>query len=252
MADPDGREFAFRVAVLAETPESLEALRDFALGQRGPDRLRQEAAQNLRKAGILPAGPVRMWVKGQWQDVLVFGFEIHEEPNRVHRPHVEDLAREALTALRNDDAQEAERLLKQALEIEPDALDLLNNLATAYRLQGRHDDCKHLVHQIHQRDPDYFFGRINMALEHLEKGDLKEAREMLTPLLSRQRLHITEFTSLAQVQIELCRAEGHKDAARLWLQIWEDVDPDNPDLEHCQRRLGFAGLREALFKLAGR
>lgn len=250
--DPDGREFAFQVAVLAETPELLEALRDFALGQRGPDRLRQKAAQNLRKAGILPAEPVRMWIKGQWQEVLVFGFEIYEEPNRVHRPQVEDLAREAMTALRNGDAQEAERLLKQALEIEPDALDLLNNLATAYRFQGRHDDWKHLVHQIHQRDPDYFFGRLNMALERLEEGDLEEAREMLTSLLSRQRLHVTEFTSLAQIQIELCRAEGHKDAARSWLQMWEDADPDNPDLRSCRRRLGLPGLGEAISKLAGR
>lgn len=250
--DPDGREFAFRVAVLAETPESLEALRDFALGQRGPDRLREEAAENLRRAGILPAGPVRMWIKGQWQEVLVFGFEVYEEPNRVHRPHVEDLAREAMTALRNGDAQETERLIKQALEIEPDAPDLLNNLATAYRLQGRHDDWKHLVHQIHQRDPDYFFGRLNMALERLDENDLEEARKMLIPLLSRQRLHLTEFTSLAQIEIELCRAEGHKDAARSWLQMWEDVDPDNPNLQHCQRRLGSPGLREAISKLAGR
>jgi len=57
---------------------------------------------------------------------------------------------------------------------------------------------------------------------------------------------------LAKIQIELCRAEGHKDAARSWLQMWEDVDPDNPDLRSCQRRLGSPGLREALFKLAGR
>src|SRR5208282_1740376 len=35
--DPVGRGFALRLALLAETPEMLAALRDFALEQRGPD-----------------------------------------------------------------------------------------------------------------------------------------------------------------------------------------------------------------------
>jgi len=249
--DPEGRQFALRIALLAETPQAFEALRDFALGQHGPDQLRQEAAQALRQAGALPAGPVRMSIKGQWQDLLLLGFEIHREPNRVHRPHVEDMAREAMAALENDDGQEAERLLKQALEMEPDALDLLNNLAAAYRLQGRYDDWKPLIHEIHRRDPDYFFGRINMAFYHLDAGNLEEAREMLTPLLSRPRFHLSEFVAVCQTQIALCRAEGHLDAARSWLKMWEDVDPDHPGLQDFRRRLGLSGLPGALARLVG-
>ena len=136
--------------------------------------------------------------------------------------------------------------------MEPDALDLLNNLAAAYRLQGRSDDWEPLIHQIHRRDPDYLFGRINMASYYLDEGNLEEAREMLTPLLSRQRLHVTEFTALCQIQIELCRAEGHLDGARSWLNIWEQLDPDHPGLKHFRRRLAPVRLWDSLSGLLGR
>src|SRR5205085_418250 len=42
--DPQGREFVLRVALMAQTPEMLAALRDFAFSQRGPDPLRVQAA----------------------------------------------------------------------------------------------------------------------------------------------------------------------------------------------------------------
>lgn len=250
--DPPGREFAFRVATLAETPELLEALRDFALSQRGPDDLRQEAAQKVREAGVLPAGPVRLWIRGEWHETLLLGFEIHEEATRVHQSQVEDLGREAMEALRDDRAREAEHLLKRALEIEPDALDLLNNLATAHRLQGRSDDWKRLVQQIHRRDPEYLFGRVNMALLHLEAGEVEEAKEMVATLLERQRFHRSEFAAMAQIQIELCKAQGQEDGARRWLEMWKCVDPDDPNVQRCQRHLKGRTLRDAFSRLAGR
>src|SRR5207244_6841125 len=50
--DPMGREFALRTAMQLKTPEMLAALRDFALGQRGPDAMRNEAAQAAMEAGL--------------------------------------------------------------------------------------------------------------------------------------------------------------------------------------------------------
>jgi len=50
------------------------------LGQRGNDQLRQEAARELKLKGLLPEGPVRMWIRGEWSDVEIFGFEIYTEP----------------------------------------------------------------------------------------------------------------------------------------------------------------------------
>jgi tetratricopeptide (TPR) repeat protein len=251
-SDRAGREFALTLAKLVATPEALDALRDFALGQRGPDRLRQQAGETLREAAALPAGPVRMWIKGRWEEILMCNFEIHRETRRVHQPHVEDLASQASAALYHDDPQEAERLLQQALQVEPDAIDLLNNLAAAYRLQGRWQQWQRLVEQIHQRDPDYFFGRVNMAFRHLQEGDFDAAREMLSPLMLRQRLHLTEFTALCQAEIEICLAEGQRDAAQSWLRMWEEIEPDHPDLRDFQRECGGGRLWDLISGLRRR
>src|SRR5205823_2473275 len=108
--------------------------------------------------------------RGEWTEVMLFGWEIHGEATRGHAPKVEKLAAEAMAELYQDDGPAAERLLKRALEIEPDAPDLLNNLARAYQLQGRMDESDALTRQIQERFPDYFFGRVNKAMEYTYAG----------------------------------------------------------------------------------
>ena len=63
--DLAGREFALFVARFAKTPAMLAALRDFALSQNGPDKMRIEAANIAAAAGLLESGPARLWVEGR-------------------------------------------------------------------------------------------------------------------------------------------------------------------------------------------
>ena len=242
-SDSHGREFALRVALLAETPEMLAALRDFALSQRGPDDLRHQAARAVSEAGLLPSGPMRMWIKGEWREILLMGFEIHDEPTVQHRPKTDRLMTEALMALHQDDAEKAERLLKQALEMEPDAPDLLNNLAYAYALQGRHQESETLVRQVFQRHPDYAFARIGLARLSISRGETGQAKELLEPLLSRKQFNFKEFALFCNAQVELFSAEGKHEGVRSWLDMWAGVDPDNPDIADWRRRLDRHGLR---------
>src|SRR5262249_9696252 len=151
--NPHGREFALRLGLMARTPELLAALRDFGLGQRGPDQMRLEAAQAAADGGVMEAGPIRFWARGQWTEVLLLSFEVDDEHERKHSPQVEEWAVEALEALHEEDGARAEQLLQQALAVEPDSPDFLNNLASAYELQGRSRESEDLVRQIHQRFP---------------------------------------------------------------------------------------------------
>ncbi|MEI7772901.1 MAG: tetratricopeptide repeat protein, partial [Chloroflexales bacterium] len=64
--DPFGREFAVRVAGLAQTPELLAALAAFAQSQVGPTQLRLQAAQFAQRGGALGNGTVRFWRGGAW------------------------------------------------------------------------------------------------------------------------------------------------------------------------------------------
>jgi tetratricopeptide (TPR) repeat protein len=245
--DPQGREFAYRLALMADTPEMMAALRDFAFSRRGPDKLRMQAANAACEAGLIPVGPTRLWMDGDWRELLLLGFDLHDEPVQKHSRQVEQLAAEAMEALYDDDGERAERLLKQALEKEPDAVDLLNNLANAYKLQGRVEEGDALIRQIHERYPDYLFGRVNVAQLHIQDGELDKARELLTPLLTRRRLHFSEFAALCMAEISLFLAEGNREAARQWLQLWEGSDPDHPQLPEWRERVHERSWGERLF-----
>jgi len=241
--DPEGRELALRLALIAGTPDLQAALRDFALGQRGPDALRQQAAQAAVEAGLLPAGTVRLWLEGAWRDLLLFAFEVHGEPTTRHPRPVEEWANQAMAAIHAGDGARAEELLKQALEAEPEAPDLLNNLAAAYELQGRSAEAEALHRQLVERHPDYLFARAGLAQRLIQRRDLADARALLDPLLSRRRLHFSEFAALCVAQIDLYAAEGNLDTARSWLDLWKSADPDHPGIAAMERQLGRAPHR---------
>jgi hypothetical protein len=62
--DPLGRALALQISIATKPPELLAALRDFALGQRGPDSLRMRAAQVAVEGRLIPPGAIRFWVQG--------------------------------------------------------------------------------------------------------------------------------------------------------------------------------------------
>lgn len=245
--DPEGRGFALRLAQMAKTPEMLVALRDFALSQRGPDEMRMEAARVASEAGLMPAGPVRLWVQGKWREILLMGFELHSEPLWEHPPQVEKWLTEATSAVERGEADRAERLIQRALEVEPDAPDLLTNLAIACGLQGRQQEAEAILRQTLERHPDDVFARTALAHLCLIMGETDEAEALLEPLLSRQRFHFSEFGAFCDVQIELFLAQGNRDAARSWLDVWATVDPEHPAIRRWRKRLRKPSLLQRLF-----
>jgi Flp pilus assembly protein TadD len=235
--DPVGREFGVRAAMIAQTPETLAALRDFALGQRGPDQMRLQASQTAVKHGALDAGLNRLWLDGEWREILLMGFEISGEPKVEMSPRVKRIVGRALDAIHNGDGVEGERLIRQALEIEPDNPTLFNNLTKAYELQGRQQEAEELVYETHRRFPDYLFGRTNLAMLLIADGDPETAEELLKPLFLRREMHYSEFAAFAAAQIELALAERNRKRARSWFELWEQVNPDNPNLELFRSRV---------------
>jgi tetratricopeptide (TPR) repeat protein len=249
--DPEARQFGLRLARMAETPETLAALGDFALSQRGPDALRMEAAQAATRAGRLPSGPVRLWVRGEWREVMAIGFDIHSEPTWQHAPEVEAWLEEATDALSDHAPQQAEQLLRHALAVEPEAPDLINNLAVAYEQQGRRQEARELIRQMFEQYPDYPFARISMAQITARDGRLDEAEALLKPLLERQRFHFSEFEALCHAMIAVYVAQGNRDAARSWLEMWAATNPDDPRIAELRRRIGQPGETRGLFGRRG-
>jgi tetratricopeptide (TPR) repeat protein len=246
-SDPAAAMFVLGLAGISTDPELLVALKSFALGQRGSDELRHQAAQLVVVKGGLPAGPITLWIKGQPAETLLLNFEIHTEPSGgQHSRVVERLLLDSIEAGRINDFKRAETALRQALELEPQSPDLANNLAAVYKAQGKHAEAATLARQNYERHPDYLFSRVQMASLLTEAGQLDEAQQLLDPLLTRTRLHVSEFLALCGGQIELQLARGQKDVARSWFDMMEAAEPDHPSTQHYRTKFYKPNIRDLL------
>ncbi len=235
--DREGRIFAVYLASMSDDPALLEALKVFALSKRGPDSLRHDAMQKVSQAGLLPAGPLSMWLNGAWTEIILMGFELHGEEVYSHSPKALRLLEEGGEALQAGEAARAEMLLRQAYEIEPDKPDITNNLAKALELQGHVAEAEQMMLANIAAHPEYIHGRVALALWHIERGEIDEARAKLIGVLGEKRLHFADFSNLARGWIRLALAENDRTAGETWLRMWQDVSPEHPELPYWRTRL---------------
>ncbi len=181
-----------------------------------------------------------MWVSGEQQEVLQFGFEIHEEPLDILPTAVDELYHDGYEALVTGDLSRAEQLFLQAADIAPDMPQILNNLALVYERQNRRTDTNVLLAKISAEFPDYFFGVIGRANVATQQEDFEHANALLTELAARPKLHISEFRALCTTFAQLLLAQDEVDGANAWLDMWEQIEPDHPDLLRWRLRVRVA------------
>lgn len=71
------------------------------------------------------------------------------------------------------------------------------------------------------------------------------------PVLRLPKLHISEFRVLARAEMAL--ADNQAEGARTWLEMWRQIEEDNPELLQWQMRIdGPDKLLGDLQKLLGR
>ncbi len=235
----DGQEFILGAAEHMKTPELLSLIKDFALGQNGSDEMRYRAATLAGKAQLLP-NTVTLWLEGEWREVSLITYEFHEEPLFKHSQPVQKLLAQALRLLRQDSveqAAEAEALLNEALELEPESPDLLYNLAMALGLQKNEKASDALLRDIVSRYPDYVFASAALAQLHLNNRDIEAADALLQPFRARDRFHFMEFSAFSDVYVALLLAKEQIDGVRIWLEMWDQVDPENPQLKEWEKIL---------------
>lgn len=244
-------DFVLSLGGMAETPELMAALKEFALGQRGSDEQRLKASRLASEVGLFPSGTVHMWMNGEWHDLLLLNFEIGDEPSSPYEDsQVQLLSENAYYALQDGEGERAQELLEQAIALEPDSPSLWNNLAMALEMQGQSEKAQAMLREIHARFPDYFFGIAGIARLAVKEGDYVKARALLNSLMQRKQIHYSEYDTLCMAQIELCLAEKNKDAARTWFEMWERPDPENPKLEMYRLRLGLMDPGSILKRLS--
>ena len=222
------------IALLAyiATPAAYDALRRFATGQAGSDDLRMNAVMILSNAGqFSPTNPLRFWRNGTWEEIASRSYELTSEKDDTFTPQIQGLMERAYEANIAGDDQEAEKLFKQVLAIDPRTKEAYNNLGTIYGKRGNIPQAEAQLHKALEIDPLYVFPRCNLTLRRLGAGDIEGAEALLEPLAGRTRFHPQEMTFYVFTQAKLKVATREYDAARKFLEMALEIDPDY-DMAH--------------------
>jgi tetratricopeptide (TPR) repeat protein len=170
-------------------------------------------------------------------DMTLVEFLVSNEQKIFHMPEVDKILDKATPFLRARNGVAAEPLFRQAVRLEPDKPDLLNNLATSLSLQDKTEEAMAIMEQLHRRFPDYLFARTALARAAAQQHDFERAEGLLEPLYARRKFHYSEWNSLCATTIGLLMIEGDLDSSQAWFDMWEDSNPNNPDLETYRHML---------------
>ncbi len=240
-SDEPARDFVINFIRFAQAPDLLAVLYEFAQGRRGTDETRLKAMQFVAQnhPHLLPANRmVPMWINGKQNELIMMAFAISHEPQPVDLPpEVLEKHETAYELILEDRIAEAEPLLHEIIAAAPDFPAAYNHLALVHERQGREDKAWALTEEMLERFPDYLFAQATKARKLIRKEQLDEAQQILNKLLTRTELHISEFQALAVAEIELALANGRIDAAKSWLGMWQQVDPDNPEPQEWEARI---------------
>ena len=187
--------------------------------------------------------------------MFIMGFEITDEPELVEgiSEEIQQIHEEATNLILDDKYEEAEEMLKEVVAAAPSFHSAYNQLALVYELQGRQQEARALVEETHARFPDYLFARVALARMLTREKRLEEARGLLKPVLLLTKLHISEFRALVRAEMDLALADSQAEEARTWLEMWQQVEEDNPELLQWRMRIdGPDKLLGDLQKLFGR
>lgn len=233
------------LAFVKKEPQHIEAVRRFALGQRGTDTIRMTLFQRLVRSNLIESHRAKLWVADKWSEQIAYSWDVHCEPAPTGLPpEAEARLLQCQKLLQLDEPVKAEALLRELLAEYPGHPTISNNLSAALSRLGRGHECRRLMEEVHARYPDYLFARANLAPFLAGEGRFDEAQALLAPLYDRRRMHISELTALltARVEIELYR--GALDTAESWLRTLEGTRPDAPPLPMLRRKLAAAQALE--------
>ncbi|MBC8262780.1 MAG: tetratricopeptide repeat protein [Anaerolineales bacterium] len=214
---------------------AVAALQAFAQSQVGDEDQRTMALNALLDLGVFGEDePVRLWLKGQWREVLLRRQLISEEQEWEYSDQVLVLVEKATMAFHEGEEEKAEELYKKAIALEPRAKQAYGNLGALYFKQGRHAEAERALEKAIEMDPDYVFPRCNLASIRIGQGRLEEAEEFLKPIAELRTLRPQEILFYNRISSDLFIAQEKYELAEQCLEIILAMEPDDED---AQRRL---------------
>lgn len=220
------------------TPVAYAALKRFGFGQAGEDQHRVGALQKLATAGVVEVGqPVKVWLRGEWRDLTLRRIDIAARARPEYGRQVTRLMERADEHLANGDDEQAEQLLRQALDAEPRALEAYNNLGVIYGRRKDYSRAREMYHRALEINPNYVIARGNLAIYLLGDDDVDAAEAMLKPLATVAQMTPTEMAFLQYVQARCLIVRDRYDEAQSLLEEALDLLPDYEPAEQLLRQV---------------
>ncbi len=228
----------------------LESTQDPEMAREATQLIRNNVARKERRAQAFRTlesyGPVEMPELG---DTLhVHGYAITFEPVCKFPEDIQQLYEVAHRHLEDDEPEQAEALLLQALDMCDDP-SIRQNLAVAYQKQGKQAETRRLLKETRAKHPGYAFARFAEATSLAGRGKTTEAHALLKPVIQRKSLHVSEFTTLCEAMCSILIQEDKLDEATTWLEMWREVIPDDQRQEKFVLLEGYRAMNTMLDKI---
>jgi tetratricopeptide (TPR) repeat protein len=249
--DPEGREFALGLALASLTPEMIEIVREFGLGNRGSANLRSRALHTLYGEGHCEAGPHPFFSHGRWTEVELLNPEITDEPLDLAPAWQQQLLAKAQQASERGDYDKAEQNYQKILDRQPDSYYAEYNLATVWLNRDGEQGklrAEKVIRRIAQEHPNYKHAKIALAQFASLRNDFDESSRLLGEVLESQTLHVSEATALFSTQAQIALLQENLAAAENALVLLErTAGEDHPVTQQIRERVeGFATRRKLL------
>ena len=232
----------------------IDGLMKFALGSRGPDKLRFDVLTFLKKTNVLDVGPHRFYSKGKWTVVRVLDAEITPEPENLnYSERVWEILDAGVVAQRAGEFDRAEAIYQNALTEDPTNATAIHNTCVIWvnrdGAQGRVNAIERL-RKLRQESPNYLMAPIALAQMAAQDSDFKTAHDLLTSVFNARKLNANEAVSLFIAQIDVALLEKNPEAAQLAFEaLLKFADQDDPRLDILRRRIKGAISKNPLRKL---
>ena len=203
----------------------------------------------------MPIGPSR--------SLLQLSYEITEEPlEETAYAQLPPAAKEEFNELHaylHADPDEVITDLERLVERYPEVPQAYNFLQAAYTLAGDKSNARRVGDEILKRFPNYLFGRLALASDYLDQGELERIPEifenkydlkLLYP--ERERFHISEVLHFDAIMARYFHALGENDRAEVYYKILNQLDPHHTTTKMIHRLLHPAdtsGIKDLLRKL---
>lgn len=170
-------------------------------------------------------------------------YKISFEPLKEIDEETSDLNYQLLQDANNSKRGIVEKLKKYVAD-HPDDPVYKNYLYIAYKMQGRNEEARDILHKTIDLHPDYLFGKLNLAGEYLYAEEYEKIPELLGEFMEikalypeRDEFHLTEVMSFFRIAVHYFIEIKEWEQAKVRLEIMEKIDPENPSVENMNKRL---------------